>query len=438
MDKITLFTGKQESTMKYHWIPNTFSLLVSRVDLDKTEVVVIDERIEKENTIKLLEKHVPSSIFLGISSSTGFHLGRAIETAEYVKSRFPQIPIVWGGAHVTALIEESLKEDFVDVVVAGRGDDYFPRLIEGMKNKNLNGIPGIYWDKDGSITGSPNEGFSDLNLTPAWPYKILKIEDYINPKTKAINMTTSWGCPNLCTFCYWYKNNNPWSGFSPERVFSEARNFIEEYGIKKFYFLEADYFGDVGRALNIARLIKDLNISYITNARVSDVGPLSKEDFKLLEESGCSLVNIGLESASPKMLKLMNKRINLDDVLVGVKNAKNTNILLFFTLLFQMPGEDIDDVKVTYQYVEKLRELNPNIRIQNHFFCPLPNLPMTRLATKKGYSPPDNMKGWVKETQWIDGFEMRPWMAEQFKRGYGKLFEELFPSDDSTSEAYNK
>jgi hypothetical protein len=63
---------------------------------------------------------------------------------------------------------------------------------------------------------------------------------------------------------------------------------------------------------------------------------------------------------------------------------------------------------------------------------------MTRLATKKGYSPPDNMKGWVKETQWIDGFEMRPWMAEQFKRGYGKLFEELFPSDDSTTEAYNK
>ena len=438
MDKITLFTGKQDSAMEYHWVPNTFSLLASRVDLDKTEVVVIDERIEKENTIKLLEKHVPSSIFLGISSSTGFHLGRAIETAEYVKSRFPQIPIVWGGAHVTALIEESLKEDFVDVVVAGRGDDHFPRLIEGMKNKNLNGIPGVYWDKDGSMTGLPNEVFSDMNLTPAWPYQILKIEDYINPKTKAINMTTSWGCPNLCTFCYWYKNNNPWSGFSPERVFSEARNFVEEYGIQKFYFLEADYFGDVGRALNIARLIKDLNISYITNARVSDVGLLSKEDFKLLEESGCSLINIGLESASPKMLKLMNKRINLDDVLVGVENARSTNILLFFTLLFQMPGEDIDDVKVTYQYVEKLRELNPNIRIQNHFFCPLPNLPMTRLATKKGYSPPDNMKGWVKETQWIDGFEMRPWMAEQFKRGYGKLFEELFPSDDSTTEAYNK
>jgi len=29
-------------------------------------------------------------------------------------------------------------------------------------------------------------------------------------------------------------------------------------------------------------------------------------------------------------------------------------------------------------------------------------------------------------------------MVEQFKRGYGKLFEELFPSDDSTSEVYNK
>ena len=97
MDKVTLFMGKQNDNSESHWIPNTYSLLVSRIDLDKTEVVIIDERIEKENTLNLIDKHVPSSIFFGISSSTGFHLGRSIKMAEYARARFPQIPIVWGG-----------------------------------------------------------------------------------------------------------------------------------------------------------------------------------------------------------------------------------------------------------------------------------------------------------------------------------------------------
>ena len=408
MDKITLFFGKQAEGVKYHWLPLSYALLTAYLDLDKIEVVVIDERIEKENTTSLIDKHTPDSILFGISASAGYQLRRSIETAKYVKNNFPEIPVVWGGAQVTALPQESMQEGFVDIIVAGRGETILPRLINGLKEKSLNGIPGVYWKENGHIQGIPNTEYVDLDSVPSWPYHIFKVKEYLNPKTMAINLTTTYGCPNRCGFCFWYKNKSTWSAFNAQRVYKEVKYFKDNYGIKDVYFLDSDFMADIPRALEIARLLKSLDITYTTNSRVSDVALLSESDFKLLEESGCSLINIGLESASPKMLKLMNKRINLDDVLVGVENARSTNILLFFTLLFQMPGEDIDDVKVTYRYVEKLRELNPNIRIQNHFFCPLPNLPMTRHAAKKGYSPPDNMKGWVKETQWIDGFEMRP------------------------------
>lgn len=438
MNKITLFIGGKSDSDKFHWMPNTYPLLVSRFDLDKNEVVVIDENIEKDNTISLIGKHVPSSIFLGISSSTGYQLGRSIAIAKHVKSRYPEIPIVWGGAHVTALPEESLVENFVDVVVVGRGDDLFPELVKGIKNKTIEDIPGVYFKKNGRITGKPNCEYSNLNDTPMWPYEILKIKNYINPETSVINLTTSWGCPNRCTFCYWYRRYNPWSGFSAERVYKEVKYFIEKYNIEKFYFLEADYFGDAKRSLRIADLIKDLHIKYTTNARISDIACYSENDFKRLEDSGCISISIGLESGSPKMLRLMAKKINLEEALNVTQKMSKTSITMFFTLLFQMPGEEVEDLYITHSFIEKLKNVNPNVRIQSHHFCPLPGLPATKVVSKRGYTAPKSMEGWINEDQWISGFEMRPWMKNQFDKGYAEIYNELFPEDDSMSAVYNK
>ena len=103
-----------------------------------------------------------------------------METAKYVKNKFPKIPVVWGGAQVTALPQESIREDFVDVIVAGRGETILPRLINGLKEKSLNGIPGVYWKENGHIQGIPNTEYMDLDSVPSWPYHIFKVKEYLN------------------------------------------------------------------------------------------------------------------------------------------------------------------------------------------------------------------------------------------------------------------
>jgi len=250
-------------------------------------------------------------------------------------------------------------------------------------------------------------------------------------------LTTSWGCENKCTFCYWYRNYNPWSAFSADRVFNEVLQFKSKYDIQSIYFLEADYFGSVERSLDIARALRPLNISYHTNSRVSHLGQLKEDDFKLLEDSGCSTIHVGLESASDKMLKLMNKRIHLDDMIRAAEYSRKTDIFLFMALLFQLPGEKIEDLKKTYDFVEKLKNLNPNIRVQISSFIPLPNLPLTRLAVKQGFVPPKDMKGWsegllIKKNK----FEKKPWMDDKFSKEYAKVFSELFPESQSMSSIH--
>ena len=427
MDKITLFFGRQGEEMKYHWLPLSYALLTAYLDLDKIEVVVIDERIEKENTIALIDKHAPDSILFGISASAGYQLRRSMETAKYVKNKFPEIPVVWGGAQVTALPQESIREDFVDVIVAGRGETILPRLINGLKEKSLNGIPGVYWKENGHIQGIPNTEYMDLDSVPSWPYHIFKVKEYLNPKTMAINLTTTYGCPNRCGFCFWYKNKSTWSAFNAQRVYKEVKYFKDNYGVKDVYFLDSDFMADIPRALEIARLLKGLDITYTTNSRVSDIALLNESDFKLLEESGCYSLQIGLESASQRMLKLMSKNIKLDDVEKIVKDIRATEIIPVFSLIFQLPTETLEDMKVTHEFVLKLKRLNSKVSIMTTMYNHLPNLPLTRLAVKHGLILPENMEGWstdeyIKSTSYVN----KPWMDEDFAREYELLFNQLF------------
>lgn len=428
MDKITLFFGAQNDSFEFHWLPLSYALLTAYIDFDKIEVVVIDERIEKENTMMLLDKHVPDSVLFGISASAGYQLRRSIETAKYVKNKFPEIPIVWGGAQVTALPQESIREDFVDVVLAGRGETILPRLINGLKEKNLNGIPGVYWEENGQIQGIPNTELVDLDSVPSWPYHIFKIKEYLNPNTMAINLTTTWGCPNRCGFCHWYKNKSAWSAFNAQRVYEEVKYFKDNYGIKEVYFLDSDFMADITRALEIARLLKSLNIIYRTNSRISDIALLNESDFKLLEESGCYSLQTGMESASPRMLKLMNKNIKLDDVEKVVKNISVTKIVLILSLIFQLPSETLEDMKMTHEFVTKLKAFNPNIRIQTTQFNHLPNLPLTRLAVRHGLILPENMEGWSTDEyiKSCNKYVRKPWMDENFAKEYELLFNKLF------------
>lgn len=429
MDKITFYYGRLDAASEYHWLPLCFPLLCTYLERDKVEVVVIDERIEKENTLGLIDKHLPESLFLGISSFTGFQLSRSIETARYVKEKFPHIPIVWGGPHTTALPVESLKEDFVDIVVVNRGETVLPRLIKGLKGAKLDGIPGVYFKKE-KIAGTPNHDIISFDSLPPLPYEVLKIKKYLNPETMVLNLTTSWGCSNRCAFCFWYRNCNPWSGFDATRVFKSVCYLKEKYGVRKIYFNEANYFSDNRRSLEIARKLKPLDIKYLATARVDELNKFSSEEFKLLEESGLYAVFIGLESGSPRMLKLMNKQINLADLIDVAANSRNTNITLFLSLLFQIPDERIEDVRITYDYVERLKKINPNIRTQTCSFTPLPSIPLTRLAAMRGFKMPQSMEEWTGVIK-KDRFENKPWLTDEYAREYKKVFNELFPESQT-------
>jgi len=98
-----------------------------------------------------------------------------------------------------------------------------------------------------------------------------------------------------------------------------------------------------------------------------------QEDNLILSQS------LSLESSDNNILKLMNKKINLNEFTKSCKkieeNGLNTNVFV----IVGYPGENKQTHKRTYDYLKKLKEKKYITKISPCHFQPYPNL----LATKQ-------------------------------------------------------
>ena len=99
---------------------------------------------ELELVFKIIADKRANLVGIGFISSL---LPMVKELTGALKKRFPNLPICWGGIHVTAVPEGAL--DFADYLCLGEGEAPLIDLCEALHNKNFTGdIPNI-WAKLG-------------------------------------------------------------------------------------------------------------------------------------------------------------------------------------------------------------------------------------------------------------------------------------------------
>lgn len=429
--KIILYYANLEEQKDYHWLP-TNQLFLAAWMMDKGyEVKIIDGRVE-ENAQDILKEEAKDSVLVCFSVLTGYQIISALKATKMIRELYPSIPIIWGGSHPSALPRQTLENENIDIVVRDQGEETIFELAEGFYNDNVDlpSIKGIGFKQNGEIVLTPKRDLFDINRLPKLPFHLLKIERYINPDTKALNYTASIGCTGNCTFCYW-GGRHDWMGFDAKRVLDDIEWLVKEYGLEIIRFSDSNFFVDEKWVQDIARGIieRGLNIKYNINARVDEFSKYSKETLDLLRDSGLNSVFIGLESGSPRMLKLMNKKINLDDMEEIARFSINYPFKIFLSLIFMIPTEEIKDMEITKEYMDKIKSINPRISCQTCIYNPLPKVYLTTLAEKHGYKVPSSLEAWGKVIK-TDRFEYKTWFSKEFNEEFRKRFHELFPQTD--------
>ncbi|OGG11305.1 hypothetical protein A2Z00_02395 [Candidatus Gottesmanbacteria bacterium RBG_13_45_10] len=267
----------------------------------------------------------------------------------------PKIHILIGGIHATIMYKQILRRFPYVVAVLGEGELTTKELLETIETKrSIRKVNGIAFVSKGKIIKTKDrELIQDLDTIP-FP----KHEIYFSEKRTIASMITSRGCPFHCSFCVLKAITR-----SVPRKRS-INNVIQEieYLVTRYPQLETIWFHDDQFFLINARVIEFCNeivrrkikLKFICSGRFK---PVSKEMVQALERAGFMQVLFGLESGSPKILKLCRKFITQEEVINTVALFKNTKIILTAFLIVGLYGETEETVNETIRFVQRMQKV---------------------------------------------------------------------------------
>jgi len=384
---------------EYRWEQAQFPIGLYKIKAyckEKYDIKVLDERLESNisNEIdKLLDDEV---LCLGLSVMTGEQINSAIQLSRKYHGR---VKIVWGGVHPTILPKNTICEDFIDYVIQGDGEVSFLNLLEFLdKGKVQNEL----------FLSKNNENFNinyldDLNKSNIdFQTEIIRDEYFVKRDgfNKAFTIETSRGCPHSCAFCHNTILGHRYQTVETDYVINCIKYLYIKYNIDGVIFQEDNFFGDVNRVRKIVDELERMNyIGWKANSRLSYFEKLSEDEkiMNKLVESHCKVLQFGIESGSDRILKLINKKISVRDVLLINKKLAKYSIRIRYNFIIGFPTETVDEIRMTMELVQQLIDDNPNL--ENPFiniYTPYPGTPIFDLAVKQGFLPPSSLEEWAK------------------------------------------
>ncbi|MDD5529881.1 MAG: radical SAM protein [bacterium] len=419
--------NRYRSERPYHWFPFSVLPIAQALSNCGYHPVVLDYRVEK-NAYQKLIKHLKDAIWVGISSMSGYQIAGGLRIAKNVRKINPNIPIIWGGWHPTILPEETVNNPFVDIVVAGNGEKTIVEIADAIKRKrSIKNIKGIAYKSGRNVVFTGYKNPTDIQDDAQQYSKYINIQSYINPKTMALGYFSGYGCVFKCAFCSRHFMTKKYLPYPVKKVMEDISYFVNRYSFKKIHFQDDNFFINPARVLQIAQnLIKSgHSLEWWANARTDVIYKLTKKETGILVRSGLATLFIGVESASQRMLDTMNKGTKTEDIMRTNGAIKNFNVALHLSYIFGVPGETIEDLKLTIRQIKALKNENKNVQVQTCFYQPYPGTELYQKALELGYEKTTGLEKWsLLKPQ--EKFNKMPWMSEKELRLYRKEFNSFF------------
>jgi anaerobic magnesium-protoporphyrin IX monomethyl ester cyclase len=310
-----------------------------------------------------------------------------LDIAKTIKDIYPNVKVIFGGVHPSAVPDLVLARPQVDYVVVGEGDDAFPLILKNIANGDFS-TP-IYNTRfktsSGSIVRGMQKGFmQELDTLPFFDKTIW--EEHVRLGDLYLTMA-SRGCPYRCTFCFnnfFAKLPEEKSGKyvrlrSVEHMIAELKYATKRYKIHKVDFQD-DVFATSKKWLKdfAYEYKKEINLPYniLTHPRYMD-----EEVAGWLKESGCEWVQMGVQSMDENFKKDTLMRYEKSDHVSRALDVMHKNGLKAkVDHMFGLPDEPI----AAQETARILYATHHPKRIQTFWTCYLPGTDMMKEAEQKG------------------------------------------------------
>lgn len=345
--------------------PLGLAYLASPLLKDGHKVKIIDAssyEYANDKIGKMLQDFDPNLI--GVSSVTS-SADESYSLVNYLKSKFINIPIIYGGPHASCfpeMIFENIKD--LDLLVYGEGETIFKNIIDFYvkENKLPRNLPGTWEKKDETWIKNPPAN-PVLNLDELLPpaYELFDYKGVYKPlplqykELPTANMITSRGCPyGKCTFCYEAgRASQLYRRHSPKRVVEEIRFLVNRLGVKEIAFWDDNFLISEDWVFKFCDLLDRERIKIPWSA-VARVDTITKKMLERAVKSGLWNIFFGIETGNQDLLDRIKKGITLDQIRQAIKWSNELRIDTRGSFMLALPGETPEKAENTINFAREI------------------------------------------------------------------------------------
>lgn len=327
--------------------------LLHEIGESRIRVELLDlnyEGSDHEHLKRTLESFAPF-VCIGLSCYSSFDYMRVMTLGRFIKRLYPDVPIVSGGYHASALPNDLIFDGSpFDAVLRGESEASMTAVVETLLGGGRIEEPIV-----------ARHIIQEMDSLPFYRWDLLKrYWPRAHDIGRKMQIYLSRGCPYRCTFCMERaKSGYQWRSYSSERAIEELRRLREWTDLGRWVINLADPLFGWKRKWRREVLEGILRHElfprqYWTLTRSDD---LDEVDVEMMARARFS-IGIGLESGSPEMLRKMQKGntpkkyLAAQERLAGLSRKYGLNWAA--NIIVGHPGETPETLEETYQFVRKV------------------------------------------------------------------------------------
>ena len=308
---------------------------------------------------RLVQAYEESSSPPLVAISTTFHLSWA-EVKRITKRLLkldPDMKILVGGAFANertingeiSEFEKPMRKYGISYLLHGfNSESDFMALVTSLRSGDgLETVPNLAWIDEGDAFRSTEKVWQKPTLgerSVLWDQLDLP---FLN---KTVQLRTASGCPFECAFCSYPKTDGGHFAGEVGAIEAEFERIASLPGIEQVIFIDDTFNVPIGRFKKILRLVERYSLQWYSFLRFQYI---DEEQTKMMKDSGCVGVYLGLESANDAVLANMNKRATRAQFQRGVSLLKKYEIPMLAAFVLGFPGETEETVEENVKFIEQ-------------------------------------------------------------------------------------
>jgi radical SAM superfamily enzyme YgiQ (UPF0313 family) len=334
-----------------------------------------------------------------------------------LKQHAPTLTTILVGGHAAALPERTLQEEDADFVCGGEGPITLVELLSALRESSqpdLQKVRGLWYREDGHVRATPPAPLvQDLDTEmAALAWDLLPMDRYRAhnwhcfghlQREPYASIYTTLGCPYHCTFCCiqapfktgeavlgMKESVNSYRFWSPKVVVDQLAGLVESYGVRNVKIADEMFVLNLKHVHGLSDAIaaRGLELNIWAYARVDTVR--SDETLEKLKRAGVNWLAFGIESASERVRKDVDKGFKQDLIFTTIERVRTAGINIIANFIFGLPEDDLESMHET---LDMALELNCEFA---NFYCAMayPGSALYTTALQEGWPLPSRWSGY--------------------------------------------